>query len=166
MMRSSAGTTSVITRPLRPDRGDDGIAPGARLRLALGEQLAHQVVQRRDDGAERHVALQLVELAADEIAELLAERRAHLAHQRGLADAGRAREHHQLGATRGRAAERHGQRVRSRGCGRTALSPERSRRGAIAGVSSGRARSGSGVLNHGVRVVHGAWDLSAAVERA
>ena len=61
--------------------------------LALGEQLADQVVQRGDDGAERHVALQLVELAGDEVAELLAEPGAHLLDQRGLADAGRAREH-------------------------------------------------------------------------
>ena len=72
-----------------PDCADDGIAPCASLALALGEQLAHQVLQRIDDGAERHVALQLIELAGDEVAMLLAEGHAQLLHQRGLADAGR-----------------------------------------------------------------------------
>jgi nicotinate-nucleotide pyrophosphorylase len=72
---------------LRPDSADDGITPGAGLALALGEQLAHQVLQRVDDGAEWHIALQLVELAGNEVAVLLAERHAQLLHQRGLADA-------------------------------------------------------------------------------
>ena len=94
-----------------PDGTDDGVAPCARLALAFGEELANQVLQRTDDGAERHVALQLIEFAGDEIAMLLAERHAQLLHQRGLADAGGPGQHDEFGIARGGAAQRHRQRV-------------------------------------------------------
>ena len=42
--------------------------------LRFVQQLQDEIVQRGDDGAEGHVALQLVELAGDEIAVLLRDR--------------------------------------------------------------------------------------------
>ena len=90
----------------------DGVAPRAGLRLALGQELANQVLQRRHDGAERYVALQLVELAADEVAVLLADGQAHVLHERCLADARRAGQNDELGAAGGGPPQCHRQGVR------------------------------------------------------
>ncbi len=66
--------------------------------LALREQLLHEILQRRDERAERHVLLQLVELAGDEVAALARDRLIDLLHERRLADAGLAGHHHRLDA--------------------------------------------------------------------
>jgi hypothetical protein len=76
------------------------IAPGGELRFGLGEPLKHQCAKRLDQGAERHAARDLVELARDEVPMATHDRSQQLLDQRGLAGACRALDEHQLAAVR------------------------------------------------------------------
>ena len=96
---------------VRPERIEDGAPPALDARLALGEDLPHQTVERLDHRAVGRVAVVLVVLAAREIALLPRERPQDLVHERGLADAGVAGDEDALAASRERALERGGQRL-------------------------------------------------------
>ena len=73
---------------VRVNGSADGVAPHGNRFLALREQLLHEILQGRDERAERHVLLQLIELAGDEVAALAGDRLIDLLDERGLADAG------------------------------------------------------------------------------
>ena len=83
---------------VRVDGRVDRLAPRRDLLLALGQQLLHEILQRGDERAERHVLLQQIELARDEVAALPRDRLVDLLHERRLADAGLARDHDRLDA--------------------------------------------------------------------
>ena len=62
------------------------------------KQLLHEILQGGDERAERHVLLQQIELARDEIAALPRDRLIDFLHERRLADAGLAGDHDGLDA--------------------------------------------------------------------
>src|SRR5262245_44391599 len=62
--------------------GVDGLAPTRDLLFAFRQQLLDEVLQRRDQRAERNVLLQQVELARDEVAALPRDRLIDLLHER------------------------------------------------------------------------------------
>ncbi len=92
-----------------PERLEDVAPPVLDARLAFGEDLPHQAVERLDHRAVGGVAVVLVGLAAREIAFLPSERPQDLVHERGLADAGVAGDEDALAESRERALERGGQ---------------------------------------------------------
>jgi hypothetical protein len=67
MISSSAGTTSTISCPFGCTASRIARPPRSDRLLTFGEQLLDEVLERGDERAERHVLLELVELARDEI---------------------------------------------------------------------------------------------------
>ena len=86
------------------------LSPDPDARLALGEDLAQEAIERLDDGAVGCVAVELIVLAAGEVAFLARQGLEDLQHQRRLADSGVARDQHDLPLAIEHARKRGGQR--------------------------------------------------------
>ena len=85
---------------VRPQRVEDAAPPRRDLIGALGEDVEHELTERADDREVGDVALAPLELRRQEEPLPSDDRPAQLVHHRGLSDAGRARDQHELGLPR------------------------------------------------------------------
>ena len=83
-----------------PQRVEDAAPPGRDLIGALGEDVERELTERADDREVGDVALAPLELRRQEEPLPSNDRPAELVHHRGLSDAGRARDQHELGLPR------------------------------------------------------------------
>ena len=96
MMRASSGIRSTISWPFGAERFRQGVAPAAELRIALAQQLADEALKGLSQRRIGNVALVLIELAGGKETARRDQHLVQLVDDRGFADAGIARDQHEL----------------------------------------------------------------------